>query len=182
MRLFIGLWFDDAAVSELSGWAHDAQAACGGRIMRPQDMHLTLAFLGSADPNQAEELANAVREWPVSMEPFLLERFGAFERARVVWAGPAENDSLPWLYTLYDTLWSRLDKMGWRRPESVFRPHVSLLRSARNCDVTALHREPVLVRPQRCVLVASRPDGSSSNYQVLAPLRDMDSDTRYDPA
>lgn len=182
MRLFIGLWFDDEAVAELSGWAHDAQAVCGGRIMRPHDMHLTLAFLGQTQPEQAGALAQAVRQWPVYTEPFRLARFGSFERARVVWAGPGHDDLLPWLYTLYDTLWARLDAMGWRRPESEFRPHVSLLRRARSCDVTALNREPVLVHPQRCVLVASRPDGSSSNYQVLAPLRHMDSDTPYDPA
>lgn len=182
MRLFIGLWFDDAAVSELTRWAHDAHAVCGGRVMRPQDMHLTLAFLGHADPGQADALIRAVPQWPVHTEPFHLARFGAFERARVVWAGPPENDSPTWLDTLYDTLWSRLDDMGWRRPESVFRPHVSLLRSARSCDVGALRRDPVLVHPQRCVLVASRPDGSGSNYQVLASLRFMDSDIRYDPA
>lgn len=182
MRLFIGLWFDDAGVSELTRWAHDAHAVCGGRIMQPQDLHLTLAFLGSADADRADALARAVRQWPVQMEPLRLVRFGAFERARVVWAGPAEDDPPTWLYTLYATLWARLDEMGWRRPEPVFRPHVSLLRSARSCDVTALRRDPIIVHPQRCVLVASRPQGSSTNYQVLAPLRYMDSDTQYGPA
>lgn len=170
MRLFIGLWPDDTALTELSAWAHDAQARCGGRIMRAPDMHLTLSFLGQADGDQAEALAKAAVQWPVRMQPFQLTRFGMFERARVVWAGPAEHDPLPWLFSLYDTLWSKLEGMGWRRPDTVFRPHVSLLRSARHCDVTVLHRPPVLVRPQRCVLVASRPDGSSSNYQVLAQL------------
>lgn len=170
MRLFIGLWLDDAAVTELSAWAHDAQAVCGGRIMRAQDMHITLAFLGQAEPDQAEDLVSAVSQWPVQMQALRIERFGTFERARVVWAGLAENDPAPWLYTLYDTLWARLADMGWRRPDTVFRPHVSLLRSAKSCDVSVLHRTAVLARPQRCVLVASRPGGSSTNYQVLAQL------------
>lgn len=170
MRLFIGLWPDDPAVRELTRWAHDAHAVCGGRMMHPQDMHLTLAFLGQATPEQANALARKVVHWPVHVEPFMLKRFGAFERARVVWAGPAENDRLPWLHALYDTLWCRLADMGWRRPDSIFRPHVSLLRRARSCDVSVLHRSAVPLDPQRCVLVASRPGESGSSYQVLAQL------------
>lgn len=170
MRLFIGLWLDDDAVAELSGWAHDAQALCGGRIMQPQDMHLTVAFLGQTDPEQTDALIKAVAHWPVQLQPLRLTRFGMFERARVVWAGPAEDDPASWLFLLYDTLWSKLVSMGWRRPESVFRPHVSLLRSAQPCDVTALHRPAVLAHPQRCVLVASQPGASRSDYQVLAQL------------
>lgn len=170
MRLFIGLWFDDNAVEELSSWAHDAHALCGGRIMQPRDMHMTLAFLGHAEPDRAAALANAVTQWPVQVQPLQFVRFGMFERARVVWAGPAENDSLPWLHTLYDTLWVRLDDMGWRRPDTVFRPHVSLLRGARPCDTGVLQRDAVPAYPQQCFLVASRPDASGSNYRVLAQL------------
>lgn len=170
MRLFIGLWPDEDAVRDLTAWAHDAHALCGGRIMQPADLHLTLAFLGQTDPKRAEALADAVSGWTVTMEPFQLARFGVFERARVVWAGPAEDDALAWLHTLYATLWGRLVAMGWQRPETPFRPHISLLRRARSCDVTALHREPVTVFPQRCVLVASRPRETGSHYQILAQL------------
>lgn len=180
MRLFIGLWPDDAAVRELSAWAHDAQALCGGRIMQPHDMHLTLAFLGQTDARQTQALVDAVTDWPVSVRPFRLERFGVFERARVVWAGPADNDPLTWLHALYDTLWDRLVTMGHERPDTVFRPHVSLLRRARSCDVSALHRDAVVVYPQRCVLVASRPGETGSHYQMLAQLPVKDSDTPHD--
>lgn len=170
MRLFIGLWPDDAAVQELTTWAHDAHAVCGGRIMQPADLHLTLAFLGHTEPDRAAGLAQAVATWPVKLEPLRLTRFGRFERARVVWAGPDDHDPLPWLHTLYATLWDRLVTMGWQPPETAFRPHISLLRRARSCDVSALHRPPITVYPQRCVLVASCPGEASSHYQILAQL------------
>lgn len=170
MRLFIGLWPDDAAVQELTTWAHDAHAVCGGRIMQPADLHLTLAFLGHTEPERAAGLAQAVATWPVKLAPLRLTRFGQFERARVVWAGPDDHDPLPWLQTLYATLWDRLVTMGWQPPETAFRPHISLLRRARSCDVSALHRPPITVYPQRCVLVASRPGEASSHYQILAQL------------
>lgn len=170
MRLFMALWPNEAAANELSAWAHDAQALCGGRVMRPEDMHLTLAFLGTTAPEQAQALIREVEHWSVEVQPFDLVRFGVFRRARVVWAGPAANASIEWLQTLYDTLWHRLTNMGWHRPDSVFTPHVSLLRGAGLCDVDVLHREPVRVFAQRCVLVASRPGESGSDYQVLAQL------------
>lgn len=170
MRLFIGLWLDDAAANELSTWAHEAQTLCGGRIMASQDMHLTVAFLGQADPDQRRALTKAVTTWPVRLQPFQLQRVGRFERARVVWAGPAENDPMVWLHELYDTLWARLGKMGWHPSDTPFTPHVSLLRSAGPCKLEVVQRAPVLCYPKRCVLVGSRPDGRRSNYQGLAQL------------
>lgn len=170
MRLFIGLWPDNAAANELSAWAHDAQMLCGGRLMSPEDMHLTVAFLGQADPNQIDALIDAVTTWPVRLQPFALQRTGRFERARVVWAGPAESDPMAWLHELYDTLWIRLERLGWQRSDTPFTPHVSLLRSAGPCNLQELQRAPVLCHPQRCALVGSRPDGRRSNYQMLAQL------------
>lgn len=170
MRLFIGLWPDDAAANELSAWAHDLHVRCGGRMMRPEDLHLTLAFLGHTTPDQAGTLIDAVTEWSVPIQAFSLDCVGRFERARVVWAGCSDARSVTWLYTLYDTLWDRLVDMGWCRPDSTFVPHVSLLRSAGPCDLSRWHGRSILVRPQRCVLVASRPGEARSNYQVLASL------------
>src|SRR5690606_7323542 len=45
-RVFFALWPDARTAAVLSGWAQDAHAMCGGRIMRPDTLHLTLAFLG----------------------------------------------------------------------------------------------------------------------------------------
>lgn len=170
MRLFIGLWPDEASVRQLTDWARDAHALCGGRIMKPEDLHMTLAFLGQADQSQADALCDAVSTWPVKLQPLVLARFGMFRKARVVWAGLDSDDSAPWLHSLCDTLWSKLEGLGWPRTEATFTPHISLLRGAQPGDVGALYRPPVLCQPVRCVLVASRPATGGSNYQVLAQL------------
>lgn len=170
MRLFIGLWLDDAATCSLASWAKEAQALCGGRIMRRADMHLTLAFLGDANESHVRVLVNEVGTWSGVVRPFILRHVGVFERARVVWAGPDPRDGLDWLYTLYNTVWYKLVTLGWQPPERMFRPHVSLLREAGVADLTRLKRPPVLCTPVRCVLVASRPKDDRTSYDVLASI------------
>ena len=43
----------------LASWAEQARPATGGRIMRTETLHLTLAFLGNIDMETAEELIDA---------------------------------------------------------------------------------------------------------------------------
>ena len=174
MRLFIALWPDDSAVAALQSWAQAVQTALGGRIMRPADMHLTLAFLGKATDAQAQALAATLADWPCAGRAFTLARVGVFERARVAWAGPAEEgraqDELAWLHRLHDNLWCRLEALGWQRDTRPFRPHISLLRGIRAGEKWSLRPAPVICHPVDCRLVASRPTHDASHYEVLARL------------
>jgi len=174
-RLFFALWPSEQSAAQIMAWARDAHAAFGGRMMRPETLHLTLAFLGNTPADRAGELARSAGAWPAAVQAVTLRRYGRFAGPRIVWAGPSESDrhTPPWLDDLYDDLWRRLEERGWQRPQSVFRPHVSLLRKAGPGDVTALQRPPLTWMPEACVLVASEPREGGSHYRVLArmPLR-----------
>lgn len=171
LRLFFALWPPQKAVAEIMEWARAAHDICGGRMMRPETIHLTLAFLGNTPLDKAMALAEAARQWPVSFGPITLREFGRFIGPRVVWAGPSpDSEEVLWLTRLHDALWTRLEAMGWQRPESAFRPHVSLLRKAGPGDISALTREPIVWTPRHCVLVASMPQEGGSHYRVLATL------------
>ena len=141
--------------------------------MRPADMHLTLAFLGKATDAQAQALMAALAGWSCPARALTLSRVGVFERARVAWAGPAEEgdaDELVWLHRLYDNLWCRLEALGWQRDARPFRPHVSLLRGIRASEKSTLRPAPVTCHPVDCRLVASRPAQDASHYEVLMRL------------
>lgn len=174
-RLFFALWPSEQSAREIMAWARDAHAAFGGRMMRPETLHLTLAFLGSTPADRTSELVSAAASWPAAVQAVTLRRFGRFTGPRIVWAGPSEGESHTpaWLDDLYDALWGRLERHGWERPPGVFRPHVSLLRKAEPGDVSVLQRPPLTWMPAGCVLVASQPREGGSHYQVLArmPLR-----------
>lgn len=166
-RLFIGLWPDASTVEALSAWAAQAHALCGGRIMRPDTLHLTLAFLGHVDAGRVAALHEAVPGWRVRTGALGLTRFGRFKGPRIVWAGPSAQ-RIDWLDALHGDLWERLRIMGFAPPDEAFRPHVSLLRNAGPGDVSSLVVEqPIAWTPARCVLVASTPAATGSYYEVL---------------
>lgn len=166
-RLFIGLWPDAPIVDALSAWAVQAHGLCGGRIMRADTLHLTLAFLGNVDAQRVTALCAAVPTWQVRTGVLELNRFGRFKGPRIVWAGPTEQ-RVTWLDALHDELWERLSAMGLTSPAEAFRPHVSLLRNAGPGDVSRLVVEqPIVWTPMRCILVASMPAETGSYYEVL---------------
>jgi len=171
-RLFFALWPCGDAIPGIMQWVHDAHALCGGRAMRPDTLHLTLAFLGATPADRVDELVRAAPAWPLARGTVVLSRFGRFAGPKVVWAGPSENDSpcLDWLRAIHGDLWGRLRRLGWPPPESAFHPHVSLLRKAGPGEVGTLHRPALAWVPGECVLVASRPAHAGSYYRVLARL------------
>lgn len=62
------------------------------KVVAPENLHLTLSFLGTVPDDAAEPIGAALREATRDVEPFALDlhAVGAFpsaSRARVVWAG-----------------------------------------------------------------------------------------------
>lgn len=172
MRLFFAYWPSQHTVDRINPWVERAHKLCGGRMMRPDTLHMTLAFLGRATPDQTQELVAASADWSLPTGGMVLSEPGRFSKAAVVWLGPqaAQRGEPQWLYAAHDRLWSLLAPLGWPRPDSPFRPHVSLLRNAGPGDLSALRLEPVEWTPQRCVLIGSRPTESGSRYTVLSEL------------
>lgn len=141
-------------------------------MMRTDTLHMTLAFLGETDVARARELAQACTRWRLPTGTMVLREPGRFGHARVVWLGPSEEDrqELSWLYEANDRLWENLAAHGWKPRESVFRPHVSLLRNAGPASLSGMHGPAVHWMPDRCVLVASEPTPARSRYNVLADV------------
>lgn len=166
-RLFFALWPDADVVAALHAWARRAHALCGGRIMRPDTLHLTLAFLGEVDADRIAHLQALLRDHPFEGGTLCLDRYGRFRGPRIVWAGSSAR--VPWLDAAQRRLWQALAAQGFTVPQEPFRPHVSLLRRAGPADLNALPvPEPVCWTPRHCVLVASTPRESGSFYEVLA--------------
>lgn len=134
--------------------------------MRPDTMHLTLAFLGAVDAERVATLVAATARQRSTPGRITLDRYGAFARQRIVWAGPDGVD--PALQHTYDSLWSWLEPLGWPRPAQAFKPHVTLLRRAASLDLPPSAPPPVPWHYDHYVLVESRPQHGTAQYRVLA--------------
>lgn len=169
MRIFLALWPRPAVAQQLGRWAHDVQGRCGGRVMHPDTLHITLAFLGQATLAQVDLLAQAVREQSIEPGHCTLTRLDHFRNHRLVWAGvPAGGDHEVALTHLADAAWRVAQRLGWRRPEEPFRPHVTLLRNALSSSLPVTPLEPIRWDYDSYVLVASDPTVRGPHYRVLA--------------
>ena len=99
------------------------------RWVRPENIHLTLKFLGNVQEETLGNLRAALKETCAEHEPFDigLARLGAFpsaRRARILWAGvDAGSDRLRALVT---DLESALTPLGFEREKRAFTPHLTL--------------------------------------------------------
>lgn len=173
VRVFFALWPDAATVRSLNEWARQAHAVCGGRVMRPDTLHLTLGFLGETDPALVQALASETRARRIEPGMVTLSRYGAFPRPRIVWAGPCPaedgqpDEGAARLAQEHRQLWDWVRPLHPARPEPHFRPHVTLLRNADTRQVPAPPPAPITWRYDRYVLVASTQDGAA-RYRILA--------------
>ena len=162
-RLFFALWPDDRVRSELAHLQTILPQATGNWV-HPQDLHMTLQFLGSVDANAEACImaaAEAVRGSRFTME---ISRLDFWPKPRIAWAGleqtPAE------LSALVKALGARLGDCGFCLEKRVYRPHVTLLRKTTPSMAASLP-QPIYWEVDHFVLVASRLGGAPPWYSVV---------------
>ena len=129
MRLFFALWPDDAVRVELERWSRALHALCGGRTMRPENLHVTLAFLGGVEEERVAEVERAAGEVAPKAVSLVLDQSGYWKHNRIAWAGASVVP--PELAALVSELRGALAKSGIRFDAKPFVSHVTLLRDAR---------------------------------------------------
>jgi 2'-5' RNA ligase len=132
---------------------------------RSEQWHLTLTFHGDLDPDRLKRFERVVAacaavRWATSARLHGAGGFPSTARGRMLWAGVEPADDA--LGDLQRNLAARLRRNGWDADRRRYRPHLTLARSRRRRDLTAL--VDVLADYQgpewdvdRIVVVASRP-------------------------
>lgn len=131
-RIFVAIPVPSHLQLALSRVKTHLHATSGMRWVAPNNMHLTIRFLGEISEEQMERVctavAQAVQEGPGSFT-LRVEGIGAFpsaNQARVVWAG-LSGDHQP-LIQLYEIVQARLHDVGFAVEKRPFRPHITLAR------------------------------------------------------
>ncbi len=126
--MFFALWPDAITAGHLHALARGLREQYGGRVMRRDTLHLTLAFVGDVGRGRLDELrriAAALRGQAFSLR---LDHTGGWQGGRIVWAAP---ESAPAALTdLAASLCMALHGHGYAVDRRTFAPHITLLRNA----------------------------------------------------
>lgn len=153
MRLFIAVLFTPELIAELTGAVERLRrSAESGRFSYPENLHLTLAFLGETD--RADAAARVMGE--AASEPFTLTLSGCgrFRRAGgdIVWAGLAENRALS---DYAERLADGLRRDGFTVEYRKFSPHITLGREVVTSGPLRFDINPLSMECRRISLMKS---------------------------
>ena len=165
-RLFFALWPGTGGAERLAHAAHLVHAACGGRVMRRETLHLTLVFLGNVPLAKLQASRAAAANVRGETHQLNFDRWGGWRRPGIVWAGCGATP--PQLVALVQALQQGLREIGLAIEERTFSPHVTLLRNARAADLGALPPlDPIVWPVEDFVLVESQSAAGGAAYRII---------------
>jgi len=111
------------------------------KLVKPENVHITVRFLGNISPFQVDEIYNEMKK--VDFSPFQIEIkgvgvFPSIRRINVVWAGIRKGADK--LQNIFDQLEPKLQKIGLKKERRGFSPHLTIAR------VRTSHRKAELIR------------------------------------
>jgi 2'-5' RNA ligase len=125
MRLFVALSLPDPLRSRLCGLSSGLP---GARWVAPENLHLTLRFIGEVDGREAEDIDAALSGVRCPRFPLALAGVGEFgdeRRLRSVWVGVDASETLERLQSKVEQAVRRAGQPPEKRK---FKPHVTLAR------------------------------------------------------
>ncbi|MEM2419946.1 MAG: RNA 2',3'-cyclic phosphodiesterase [Candidatus Bathyarchaeia archaeon] len=137
IRSFIAFDIEDSGVLENITKMQKILAGTGAdlKLVEPQNIHITLRFLGNITPAMVDKIYEGMRK--VQFTPFTvkIQGLGSFpsqRNPRVVWAGIREG-SVP-LRGIFEQLEPFLRSLGFAPDPKGFSPHLTIarVRSGRN--------------------------------------------------
>ena len=167
MRLFFASWPPRESAQALGRWASEVCNESGGKLTGVENIHLTLAFLGEADPDKAIVAARRVQgrrhDLPIDVARYV-------KRNEMVWVAPAEMPLE--LSSLAADLRASLVREGFALEDRPFTAHITLIRRARR--PRSIPPLPRLAWPMdEFLLVSSKTRSNGSVYEPVErfPLR-----------
>ena len=141
MRTFLAVDIDEDTRRKLAGLSQRIETA-GARVnwVAPENLHVTLNFLGEVGDADLSAVCNAAAEGAGGVQGFEFDVRGVLavpprgRQLRMFWAGVEDPDGR--MGQLYSRLSAALAELGYPPDSRTFRPHITLARfkSARDPD------------------------------------------------
>ncbi len=162
-RLFFALWPDDEVRAAITSRTREVVATTRGRPVVPDNLHITLAFLGTVGPERLACVEHVAAPSPSSFDLSFSE-IAYWKRSRILSLLPRETPAA--LAGMVAALWQALAACGFTPEAREFRAHVTLARDARRPHPEMLAIEPVRWPVRGFSLVESVTDPAGARYTV----------------
>lgn len=172
-RVFFALWPDAEIATRLDDIGGLAHSVAGGRRMRRDTLHLTLAFIGAVDAAQVLELQRLAEATALAMAEqgarpafdLILDQLACWRHNHIVWLGARRVPDE--LALLADNLTRRVRAAGYQLDVRPFAAHITLLRNAQ-CEANLPEIAPLIWHNQGFALMESHLDAGGARYRILS--------------
>lgn len=130
MRLFVAILLDDQVRAALGGVQQKLDAACDGvRWVRPDQLHVTVKFLGEVADADVAQVSEAIAAGAAEASPttMIVSGAGCFPPrgdVRIVWAGAA--DATHAVQYGAGAVQARLERLGFEPERRRWSPHITI--------------------------------------------------------
>jgi len=165
LRVFFALWPDSPLQTALHNLGSGLNTGCGGHAVRPETIHLTLAFIAALPADRLEALYAAAARVSTPAFDWQVDQLGYWRRNQLLWAGTSQSPEA--LTRLVSCLHAALNDAGLAFDDSKpFAPHITLLRKAR-CKQLVQPPQALHWQVREFVLVQSETTDKGANYRVM---------------
>lgn len=165
-RLFFALWPDETTRAALHAVGKELVIRMNPakrRIVPPENLHLTVQFLGGVNPEALELLLREMRYFAASPISLRIDVARSFTGTEAWWVGP---QGVPEELRMLRAEVGRIaGKGGIALEGGRFVPHITLLRAAPALPPTTIR--PIAWKASTLSLIESQPSSESSVYTTL---------------
>ena len=171
-RLFFALQPPEADRLALARLVPPRVAAAARRPLRPDNLHLTLCFLGETPEAAVARLMTLARPFAGFHAQLSLDRIDFWPRSAVLVALPREDAARLQVISLASSVRAAAREAGFAPDESEFRPHVTLVRSLARARPGEERwpqplAEPARWRCESLLLMRSDPGPEGPVYRIV---------------
>jgi 2'-5' RNA ligase len=162
IRLFIAVNCSDTAKRLLLSVQDNIKAqSLKGNFSRPENLHLTLAFLGETQEEQVPAICAAIQEAlqpPITPFTLTFSQTGCFRHSgkELWWIGAQQTGpSLAMLKNLRQRITGGLSAANIAFDDRAFKPHITLGREIKQ-GASSMRHAPIVLRQQEIALSVNR--------------------------
>ena len=164
-RIFFCLWPDDSTRKKIvEAFEQSPINKNQGHIVPPDNLHLTLHFIGHVNREKLNCLHRAAQTLKADRFNLELDHFGYFKKPKVLWMGLKKTTIE--LVSLHKTLADLFVECDYQSEQRPYSPHISLMRKLPDPEI--IHAiKPISFSVNEFCLVESISIDGGVHYEVI---------------